>query len=69
MKYEHMNEKDMVECRHENRREEAWCIPGKMKKSQNCLQEGKGQEEEREKMEPEGPGHYAFTNGSNQAAP
>lgn len=46
MKYEHMNEKDMVECRHGNRKEEAWCTLGKIKKSQDRLQEGKGQVEE-----------------------
>lgn len=34
-----MNE-EMVECRHRNRREKAWRIPGKMNRSQNCLQEG-----------------------------
>lgn len=50
MKNEHMNEKDLLECRHENRREETWCILGEMKKSHDCLQEGNGQAEEREKI-------------------
>lgn len=53
MKYEHMNEKNLVEGKHGNRREESWYILEEIKKSKDCLQKGEGQAEEREKIESE----------------